>query len=108
MNFEPTTVFEDNLGALKWGLSDRRTKHVDIRHHFVRDMVQNKHIVLEYCPTNMMLADLLTKTLSKTRFLTLRNEYVACGTSECVGKGENVKPCGYADDKDENFADARL
>lgn len=44
-----------------------RSKHIDIRYHFVRE-VQNGAIVLKYVATDEMLADILTKPLPKHRF----------------------------------------
>lgn len=71
----PTVIFEDNQGCI--ALSENpvhhpRTKHFDIQHHFVREKVQSKEIVLKYCPTNKMLADFLTKSLSKDKFCSNR------------------------------------
>ena len=49
-----------------------RTKHIDIRHHYVREKIEEKKIVLEYMKTEDMIADLHTKPLSKSRFEKLR------------------------------------
>jgi len=40
-----------------------RTKHIDIRYHFLRYLVENGDIRLVYCRTNDMVADLMTKPL---------------------------------------------
>src|SRR6201992_1810896 len=40
-----------------------RTKHIDIRYHFIRFEINNGHIRLVYCPTNDMVADTFTKAL---------------------------------------------
>ena len=40
-----------------------RTKHIDIRYHFIRYAVQDGKIKLVYCPTNENTADILTKAL---------------------------------------------
>jgi hypothetical protein len=50
-----------------------RTKHIDIKHHFIRDKVAKKEVVLDYCATEEMLADLLTKPLGKTMFQRFRD-----------------------------------
>lgn len=42
-----------------------RTKHIDIRYHFVLEGEQNGAIVLKYVVTDEMIADILTKPLSK-------------------------------------------
>ena len=50
----------------------KRAKHIDIRHHFVREAVQSGTIVLTYCPTTEMVADLL---IPKAQFEKLRKEF---------------------------------
>ena len=72
---EPTMIKEDNQGAIALSKNPKyhpRTKHIDIKCHFIRDKVAKKEIVLDYCPTEQMLADLLTKPLGKTLFQRLR------------------------------------
>lgn len=44
-----------------------RTKHIEVQHHFVREKVARGTIILEYCPTEDMLADVLTKALAKDK-----------------------------------------
>ena len=72
---EPTVIKEDNQGTIALSRNPKyhpRTKHIDIKYHFIRDKVEKKELVLEYCPTEQMLADLLTKQLGKTLFQRLR------------------------------------
>jgi len=38
-------------------------KHIDIHYHFIRNMVECGLIELQYCPTNDMTTDILTKAL---------------------------------------------
>ena len=71
----PTTVYEDNQGAIclsKNPKSNSRTKHIDIKFHYVRQAVREKMINVEYCPTDKMVADILTKSLPKVKFEELR------------------------------------
>ena len=42
-----------------------RTKHIDIRYHFVRELVENMQISVVYIETKQMIADLLTKAVSR-------------------------------------------
>jgi len=49
-----------------------RTKHIDIRFHFIRDLVAKEEITLKYCSTQEQLADILTKSLSKEKFFYFR------------------------------------
>ena len=44
-----------------------RTKHIDIRHHFVREIVESGEIVLEHVASDNMPADILTKALTKPK-----------------------------------------
>ena len=63
-----TTLFCDNQAALRLAQADNyhaRTKHIDIRFHFIRDTVERGEISLAYCPTDDMTADLLTKALPR-------------------------------------------
>ena len=48
------------------------TKHIDIRHHFICDLVEDKVVSLEYVPTEGQIADILTKPLDVSRFESLR------------------------------------
>ena len=74
MNFkqkDATTLFEDSQGSIALAKNPKdhsRAKHVDIKYHFVRQAVEEKSIQLFYCPTENMLADILTKGLPKPRF----------------------------------------
>ena len=49
-----------------------RSKHIDIRYHFIRDMVQRGVVRLDHLGTDEQVADILTKPLGKVKFLTFR------------------------------------
>jgi len=51
--------------------STKRIKHMDIKYHYVREAVNSKTVATNFCPSEIMLADLLTKPMPKTRFLQL-------------------------------------
>ena len=51
-----------------------RTKHIEIRHHFIRDHVARGDIELAYVPTKDQLADIFMKPLDDARFCYLSNE----------------------------------
>lgn len=64
VNTIPTTIFNDNSGAVflsKEAAVNSRSKHIDIRHHFLRELVQKQVIVPAMIDTKEMPADLLTK-----------------------------------------------
>jgi len=49
-----------------------RSRHIDIRHFFVKDRVDKQEVDIEYCPTKLMVADYLTKPLQGKQFLLFR------------------------------------
>ena len=51
-----------------------RSKHIDIRYHFIRDMVQRGVVRLDHIATDEQVADILTKPLGKVKFLTFREK----------------------------------
>ena len=44
------------------------TKHVEMRYHYVRDMVQTRAVELQFVPTDEQVADVLTKSLVRGKF----------------------------------------
>ena len=64
----PITVFCDNKGAIFLGdkaINNKRSKHIDIRFHFVRDHIQKGDIVTEYVGTKDNYSDVLTKPVTR-------------------------------------------
>lgn len=62
----------DNQSAIqlvKTGIFNKRTKHIDVRYHYIHELYSTGHLAIEYCPTNMQTADIFTKPLGKTKFL---------------------------------------
>jgi hypothetical protein len=67
---EPTTIYSDNQGGIalaRNSIHHARTKHIDIHHHFIREMVESERIQIEFCGTNSMIVDILTKGLAKDK-----------------------------------------
>ena len=68
----PTPLFCDNNGARALAKSDAvyhsRTKHIDIKYHFVREAVKDRKISIIYVSTNENIADLFTKALARPKF----------------------------------------
>ena len=50
------------------------TKHIEVKHHFIRDHVQKGDISLEFIDTNHQIADIFTKSLVKEKFEFFRSE----------------------------------
>ncbi|EWM20262.1 retrotransposon unclassified [Nannochloropsis gaditana] len=61
---KPTMIMEDNQACIAMSnnpITHKRTKHIDVRYHFVREKVESKEVKLAYAPTQHHLADILTK-----------------------------------------------
>eukprot|EP00957_Ditylum_brightwellii_P027148 2052743-Ditylum_brightwellii.AAC.1 len=61
-------VYQDNQSLLELkkhgkGSSGKRTRHINIRYFFVTDRISNKELTVEYCPTELMVANFYTKPL---------------------------------------------
>lgn len=72
---QPTIIYEDNQSAIMLShnpVHHARTKHFDIQHHFVREKIESKEIDLIYCPTDDMVADMMTKNLPAVKLQHLR------------------------------------
>jgi hypothetical protein len=61
----------------------QQSKHIGVLHHFVREQASRQEIVLEYCSTERMVADSLTKVIAKNKFVWCRENMgvVPCETS---------------------------
>jgi hypothetical protein len=69
-NIDATDLFSDSQSAIalaKNPVSHARAKHIDIRHHFVREAIDDKIIWVQYIPTAEMTADSLTKALGREK-----------------------------------------
>ena len=67
-------VYCDNSSAIdisKNPVQHFKTKHIEIRYHFIRDLVERNIVCLEYIPTERQNADIFTKSLDKSKFETL-------------------------------------
>lgn len=68
-------MYEDNQSALKMLENEKfsnRTKHIDTRFHYARDIKMKQEVSFVYCCTEDMVADLLTKPLGAVRLEKLR------------------------------------
>ena len=74
----PIYVYEDNQTCITIAnnhMSQKRTRYIDIRYHFIRDYTEDGTIkLIYYCQTKNMLADILTKALPKPQHEHLRNQ----------------------------------
>jgi transposase InsO family protein len=76
-----STVFGDNQAAIavsQNGIKGERTKHVDVKYHFVTETVERGEVKLRWVPTAQQQADIFTKALSAPVFLLLRQQLMTC------------------------------
>lgn len=66
----PIVVYEDNQSAIKIAstLETKRSKHIDVRYHFIRNYIFDQTIELRYIKTSEQCADMLTKALPVVKF----------------------------------------
>jgi hypothetical protein len=67
----PIRVNVDNLGAIflaKNKNASERTKHVDARHHYVRELIEENFLEVIFVPTEENIADIFTKNLDVKGF----------------------------------------
>ncbi|KAI4365385.1 hypothetical protein MLD38_021374 [Melastoma candidum] len=79
--FDNIPIRCDNTSAInltKNPVQHSRSKHIELRHHFIRDHVQNGSIVVEYVSTETQLCDIFTKPLNFEKFSKLRMELGIC------------------------------
>jgi hypothetical protein len=73
----PTLLYEDNLSTIHLvnnGNDKGKTKHMDVRYHYVKELVDTGKIILQHLSTTKMISDILTKPLVSGPFLLLRDK----------------------------------
>ena len=72
---DPTPLFGDNQSAIRLVKNPeyhKRTKHIDIQYHFIREKFESREIDISYIATTQQLVDIMTKALPRDRFEHLR------------------------------------
>eukprot|EP00253_Pinus_taeda_P022063 PITA_22063 len=72
----PTIIWCDNQSTLKFcrdPVQRQRTKHIEIHMHFIRELIHDGIIDLQYCPSSEQIADIFTKTFTEKKFRFLRD-----------------------------------
>ncbi|GKC47636.1 retrovirus-related pol polyprotein from transposon TNT 1-94 [Tanacetum coccineum] len=72
--YDKVPIFCDNTSAnsiFNNTILHSRTKHIDIRYHFIRDHILKRDIKLHFVPTDLQLADIFTKPLAEPSFTRL-------------------------------------
>ena len=88
------TIHEDNQACIllsKNPQDHKRTKHIQIRFHFIRDLISDGVFTLKYCPTKSQLADVFTKILPGHAH---RSQVARLGTLQQSGRLLNIQARG--------------
>ena len=83
---------EDNDACTAMGNAQKptpRTRHIDIKYFWVREQVELGEITMTYCPTDKMLADIMTKPLPINTFERLRSQLRIVDINEIIEKNQN-------------------
>ena len=67
---ENTIIYDDSQAAVAMTQNPEyhgRAKHIDIKYHYIQEQVEKNVVTLKYCPTNNMVADVLTKGLAREK-----------------------------------------
>ena len=72
-------LHQDNTSAIQLekngkASSHKRTRHINIRYFFIKDLVDKKQVTIKYCPTDQMEADYMSKPLQGIPFDNMRNK----------------------------------
>ena len=77
LSFSKVPIFCDNTSAIAISenpVHHSRTKHIDVRYHFIREHVMNGDIQLQFVSSQKQLADIFTKALDESTFNRLIGE----------------------------------
>ena len=99
---EAVKRYEDNQGSIALAKNPefhKRTKHIDIRYHFVREKVEDGQVLLQYCATKDMKADMMTKPIPAVQIENLRNILGIQALSAAESSGSVVKEAPRQDGK---------
>eukprot|EP00253_Pinus_taeda_P026954 PITA_26954 len=83
----PTTLWCDNQSAIQlWKdpVQHQRSKHIELHMHFIRKLIHDHVLEVQYCSTDDQVADIFTKALTEAKFTKLR---YMLGVQEVVTKG---------------------
>jgi Reverse transcriptase (RNA-dependent DNA polymerase) len=77
-------IMRDNISSMKLEMngktsSGKRTRHLDIKYFYITDLINQKQVTIQYCPTDAMLADYMTKPLTGAKFQKFRQAIMNCG-----------------------------
>ena len=88
---DPTVIHCDNISAIKLSKNlvlHGKSKHIDVRYHFLRDLCKEGVIDLVFCKSEDQIADIMTKPLKSMAFLKLRSMLGICSLNEVQNLGK--------------------
>ena len=103
---KPTVMFEDNKACIDFSQNNvmhDRSKHIDIKHHHLRELVLDKKVELWHVATLDQLADILTKHPVAGQFINMRDRIYA-GDIAPTSKRMTVAWCIVSEDDDERVS----
>ena len=88
--------YQDNESAMKLEKNGRKScgdksRHIDIRYFFIKDVLRRENIDLQHCPTERMIADFYTKPLQGSLFVKMRNFIMGLDDAFCEERVENCE-----------------
>ncbi|XP_062093458.1 uncharacterized protein LOC133799460 [Humulus lupulus] len=89
------TISCDNTSAINISknlIQHSRTKHIDIRHNFIRELVENKTLILEYIETDKQIADIFTRSLDSIRNPWHEHDVSGSASSALNGSASSALP----------------
>jgi hypothetical protein len=83
-------IYQDNTSTKEMitnqNINDK-SKHIKIRYYWLKERVREGEVIIQYIPTDQMLADLMTKSVQGKLFIELRDKVLNNSNQEgCVGK----------------------
>ena len=76
-NDQVIELYVDSKSAMELAknpIHHQRSKHIDIKYHYIRNELENGSVVLTYVPTDVNLADMFTKPVTKVKLAAFHNK----------------------------------
>ena len=97
LNTDQNIINRDNVSSMKLeengkSSSGKRTRHFDIKYFYITDLIKRNELTIEYCPSEIMIADYMTKPLVGSKYHKLKKVVLNDGgvtisivQQDCVG-----------------------
>ena len=84
---KPVVLYYDNIGSInisKNHVMHTKTKHIAIKYHYLRELIQDKEVRMEYVNTKEKIVDIFTKALPKDAHQYLRGKLGVIPLSKAI------------------------